>query len=153
MEPILENQNFELYLDGELKRWEVSGKEYSSGHVSYQWHGTGAIVIKALDETIQFQFKGPTTSNGEHAKNPSDLVLMTTRHKKGCWWEQAPLDELVLPEMREEMVDLVCQRLLEKIKKCSDPIKYIEIEAMKFEALVASGFVADYNGQIALTLV
>ncbi len=155
--PILENARYELFLQGGIKTWQESGTsdhyyDYTDTH--YQWRGSGVVRNKKTGISTQFNF---SNEDSRHRAPPTELkhlLLQTTREIPDGRHDRrmALAPELVIPGQEEELTTIVCERILEELEKCQDPVKWICITPIPFELLVNKGFAPDYSGQFHIAL-
>lgn len=150
MTPILENEQYQLFLQGSVHKWTRTGtRDHYYDYEDYyqQWRGTGVVIDKTTDKSVQFNFLGLANCSGPVAPDLKSLILrVDIRHKN------ALAQELALPNQDNALVSFVCERLLAKVVGCADFIKSITIDNIPLTELVNAGIVADSSGQIHLAI-
>ena len=146
--PVLENERYQLFMLGTIARWEVSGTsdhyyDYTDNY--HQWKGSGVIIDKNTGQMTQFNFSSPASRFGNPAPDLKSLVLQTEQRN-------ASAEKFALPNQESSVVNFVCERLLDKVAKCTDPIKTIVIDHIPFAELIKAGIMTDGSGQIHLGL-
>lgn len=142
--PILENNRYQLFMQGSVHRWTVSGTSdhyYDYEDDCHQWRGTGVVLDKKTGQSTQFSFSSPASRFGNPAPDIKFLVLQTEQRN-------AIAEKFALPNQEDNIVNFVCKRLLDKVAKCADPIKTVVIDHVPFAELISAGIMPDSSGQI-----
>lgn len=151
---ILENDRYQLFMRGYVARWTKTGTSdhyYDYEDHYHQWRGAGVVVDKKTDQLTQFEFTSPASRFGNPAADLKTLVLRTDKVVIGKFeYRQASTEVIALPGQESRIVSFVCERLLDKVAKCADPIKGIFIDDIPFAELASAGIVADGSGQVHL---
>lgn len=144
--PILENERYKLFMQGGMHRWTVSGTSdhyYDYTDDYHQWRGAGVVVDKETGQSTQFNFSNPASRFGNPTADLKSLVLQTEQRN-------ALAEKFALPNQEGNIINFVCKRLLDKVAKCTDPIKTIVIDHIPFAELINAGIMPDSSGQIHL---
>ncbi len=150
-----ENEDYELYLEGSIHSWDVSGTSdhyYDYTHTYRQWRGSGVMTDKKTGLSFQFNFTNGQT-RGEIPRSLEDVLFATNRTINGyLYGRPLTIYEVAIPGEEERIFNMICQRILALVLQCEEPIKRIRLEPTAFNDLVAVGLAPDRDGQIHLAL-
>jgi len=155
MEPLFENDKFQLFVSGGQHSWEVSGTAdhyYDYTDTYFQWRGECVIINKETKESHRFSFSNEAR-RWDKISNLETLFTLTDRRvEKDFKKSYLSVFEAVLPEKDDEIVTFICTDLLRELKNCSEPIKKVLIKPISYSSLIKAGLAPDCHGQIHMPL-